>query len=76
VPDANRTEEEWWLAGHVYSAEANPRRSARSSSGWRGTSATRRELARRVDESIFGSVLLNTASSWSHRRDYPEHVRL
>ena len=23
VPDANRTEEEWWLAGHVYSAEAN-----------------------------------------------------
>lgn len=25
VPDARRTEEEWWLAGHVYSAEARPR---------------------------------------------------
>ena len=25
VPDARRTEEEWWLAGHVYSAEAKPR---------------------------------------------------
>lgn len=25
VPDANRTEEEWWLAGHVYSIDANPR---------------------------------------------------
>lgn len=25
VADARRTEEEWWLAGHVYSADANPR---------------------------------------------------
>ena len=25
VPDRRRTEEEWWLAGHVYSAEARPR---------------------------------------------------
>lgn len=25
VPDARRNEEEWWLAGHVYSAEARPR---------------------------------------------------
>lgn len=25
VPDTRRTEEEWWLAGHVYSAEAKPR---------------------------------------------------
>ena len=25
VPDAKRTEEEWWLAGHVYAVDANPR---------------------------------------------------
>lgn len=25
VPDARRCEEEWWLAGHVYSADANPK---------------------------------------------------
>lgn len=25
VPDARRTEEEWWLAGHVYSAAARPK---------------------------------------------------
>jgi DNA polymerase-3 subunit epsilon len=25
VPDARRTEEEWWLASHVYSAAANPK---------------------------------------------------
>lgn len=25
VPDARRAEEEWWLASHVYSMEANPR---------------------------------------------------
>ncbi len=25
VPDARRTEEEWWLAGHVYSADARPK---------------------------------------------------
>jgi len=25
VPDARRTEEEWWLAGHVYSVGAKPR---------------------------------------------------
>ena len=25
VPDARRTEEEWWLAGHVYSVEARPK---------------------------------------------------
>lgn len=25
VPDAARTEEEWWLAGHVYSGDSNPK---------------------------------------------------
>lgn len=25
VPDARRTEEEWWLAGHVYSVDARPK---------------------------------------------------
>ena len=25
VPDAQRIEEEWWLAGHIYSAEAHPK---------------------------------------------------
>lgn len=25
VPDAKRSEEEWWLAGHVYSVHANPK---------------------------------------------------
>jgi DNA polymerase-3 subunit epsilon len=25
VPDGRRSEEEWWLAGHVYSVDANPR---------------------------------------------------
>ena len=25
VPDSRRTEEEWWLAGHVYSMDAKPR---------------------------------------------------
>lgn len=25
VPDARRSEEEWWLAGHVYAVDANPK---------------------------------------------------
>ncbi len=25
VPDSRRSEEEWWLAGHVYSVDANPK---------------------------------------------------
>lgn len=25
VSDAGRTEEEWWLAGHVYTADARPK---------------------------------------------------